>query len=142
MNTKDFSYQFTSSKSAHEIFPVLLDVYQWWNGLSDEEIRGESHKVGDIFTFTAGNGVHFSEQKLIEIQPDKKIVWSIIRSNLSFLKQPNEWEETAFEFQLKENDNVTNVTFTHCGLFPENECYDSCSNGWTQYLMKLEKSLK
>lgn len=128
MSTKNFSYQFSSSKKAGDIFPVLLNVHQWWNGLLDEEIVGESKKVGDIFAFTAGNGVHFSEQKLIDLAQNQKIIWLVIKSNLSFLEQPDEWENTTIEFHLKEEINETRVTFIHQGLHPKIECYESCSD--------------
>jgi hypothetical protein len=33
-----------------------------------EKITGDTNKIGDEFSFSAGDGVHFSKQKLIEIQ--------------------------------------------------------------------------
>lgn len=139
---KDFSYQFSTSKRAKEIFPHLLDVRYWWNGLMDEKITGESRNIGDVFTFSAGNGVHFSEQKLIEIKQDEKIVWLVTKCNLSFLRNKDEWENTKIQFDLNKADSVTTITFKHKGLFPEIECYQSCSNAWNQYFNKLEKLLQ
>jgi len=95
----------------------------------------------DVFVFDAGNGVHHTEQKLIEVIPDQKIVWEVIDSNLTFASKTNEWTGTKIGFDISTEDNRTKVVFTHDGLTPEFECYGGCSNTWIQYLEKLEKEL-
>ena len=87
---RDFTFQFLSSKSAEEIFPILLDVKSWWKGFYGENIQGESSSVGDEFTFFAGDGVHISKQKLIEKLPNEQLAWKVTESNLSFLQNKNE----------------------------------------------------
>ena len=141
-NNRDFTLQFLSSKSAEEIFPMLLDVKSWWKGFYGENIQGESNEVGDEFTFFAGDGVHISKQKLIEKRPNKKLAWQVIESNLSFLNDKKEWDGTIISFRLKEVENGTQVKFTHQGLMPEIECYENCSVAWTNYLRNLELNLK
>lgn len=141
-NNKDFCYQFTSSKNAEEIFPILLDVNKWWKGFYDEKIDGESKELGDEFTFSAGDGAHFSIQKLVEKIPDKKLVWLVTESNLSFLENKKEWENTKISFDLEETENGTNVKFKHNGLTPEIECFENCSSAWTNYLGNLKILLK
>ncbi|SDF26760.1 SRPBCC family protein [Epilithonimonas hungarica] len=140
-SNKNFEYSFHSNKIAKEIFPILKNVKSWWNGLFGEVILGESNQTGDEFSFSAGDDVHFSKQKLIELNPNKELVWLVTDSNLSFLQDTHEWENTKIKFILEETKNGTKVTFTHEGLIPKIECYKNCTGAWTQYLANLEKSL-
>jgi uncharacterized protein YndB with AHSA1/START domain len=140
--TKDFTYSFTSSKTPEEIFEILTNIEQWWSGLYDETITGKSKKIDDEFTFKAGDGVHYTKQKLIELVPNKKIVWLVTGSQLTFISDPAEWINTKFGFDISTQGNKTKVTFTHEGLVPEMECYNGCSNGWTGYLEQLKKKLQ
>lgn len=139
---KRFTYSFKSSKSPEEIFELLLEIDQWWSGLFEEKISGKSHKLNDEFSYKAGGGVHYSKQKLIELEANKRIVWLVTESNLTFLKDTNEWEGTQICFDLSNEQNRTSVTFSHNGLVPEIECYDVCANAWTQYMKQLEAKLK
>lgn len=141
MKKENFNYRFTTNKPITEVFEILLDPRQWWSGLFEETIKGQSKNAGDEFTFKAGGGIHFTRQKLSELVPDKKIVWHVTESNLSFLKHPAEWEGTTFRFDLETDGKNTVVTFTHEGLVPEIECYKNCSAGWTGYLDNLKKAL-
>ena len=138
---KNYTFSFTTSKSAKDVFDLLLNIKKWWSGIYEETITGNSQKIGDEFSFSAGTGMHFSKQKLAELIPNQKIVWLVTESNLSFLENPKEWENTKLVFDISEKGNETQVTFTHEGLEPEIECYDGCSNAWTQYLQNLENKL-
>ncbi|WP_072996128.1 hypothetical protein [Epilithonimonas mollis] len=91
-SNKNYQYTFHSNKTAEEIFPVLQDVRQWWIGIFGETISGETNIIGDEFSFSAGHGAHFSKQKLIEIKPNKELVWLVIESNLSFLNDTQKWK--------------------------------------------------
>ncbi len=142
MTNQNFQYSFTTSKEFNEVFSHLIDPKNWWNGLFGETIEGKSNQVGDEFTFKAGNGVHYSNQKLTELIPDKKVVWLVTESNLSFLNNTNEWAGTKFSFDIKDKGDKRKVIFTHEGLNPQIECYDRCTNAWTQYLQNLSAHLK
>lgn len=139
---KNYTYSFTTSKSPNEIFELLLNIDKWWSGIYEETITGSSQKPNDEFSFSAGGGMHFSKQKLVDLIPDKKIVWQVMESNLSFLENPKEWENTKLIFDILVTENGTRVIFTHEGLKPQIECYDQCSNAWTQYLHNLKNKLK
>ena len=69
-----------------------------------------------------------------ELIPDKKIVWMITDSKLTFLKKPDEWTGTRIIFEILKKESKTQLVFTHEGLVPEIECYDSCSPAWSRYL--------
>ncbi len=136
-----FTYSFTSSKPAAEIFTLLLNIDNWWSGLYSENTNGKSERLGDEFSFRAGGGAHYSKQKLVERIPNSKIVWLVVESNLNFINDATEWKDTKICFDIQEETDHTKVTFTHEGLIPQIECYDNCSSAWTQYLTNLKKKL-
>jgi hypothetical protein len=138
---KSFSFSFESSKTQEEIYHFILQVKNWWSGLHAEVITGQSAAVGDEFSFSAGNGMHFSIHKLIELIPFSKIVWEVTESNLSFLTNTSEWVGTKICFDIEKLSHGTKVTFTHIGLIQQFECYGRCSNAWTKYLEKLAQTL-
>lgn len=141
MKKENFSYSFNTPKTAREVFDLLLDIRQWWSGVFEETIEGKSRNLNDEFSFKAGGGVHYSKQKLVDLVPDKTVVWQVTDSNLTFLSEPGEWKGTKIRFDLLETKDHTTVTFTHEGLVPQMECYSNCSAGWTAYLDKLKKAL-
>ena len=142
MKKDSYTTSFTSSKTSEEIFEALLNVEQWWTGFYGETIKGSSKQVNDEFTFKAGGGAHYSKQKLIELIPNKKIVWLVTDSKLNFLNDTSEWNDSRICFDISREKNNTRVTFTHDGLVPGIECYNDCSGGWTKYLGKLKNNLE
>ncbi len=141
-NFNDYTFSMESSDTPTNIFARLLDVRSWWSGLFSETIEGDTNKLNDEFTFSAGGGVHYSNQKLVELIPDKKIVWLVTDSNLNFLEKPNEWTGTKICFEISKLGGKTQITFTHQGLVPKIECYNSCADAWTQYLENLAEKLR
>jgi hypothetical protein len=131
---KDFTTTFLVNESPEEVFKAVCNVRGWWQGLYSEEINGMTENTNDEFTFRAGDGAHFSKQKLIEVIPAEKVVWLVTQSELSFLKKKQEWDGTKIIFDISRKGNQTQLRFTHQGLLPEIECYDACSTAWTSYL--------
>lgn len=142
MKKENFTYSFKSSKTPKEIFELLLNIEQWWSGLYGESIKGKSQHVNDEFSFKAGGGMHYSKQKLVDLIPNKRIIWLVTDSNLNFLNDTGEWNNTKICFDILSEENKTMVTFTHKGLMPQMECYTNCSDAWTNYLERLEKKLE
>ena len=136
-NFKNYTFSIESTDTPKNIFNTLLNVRGWWSGLYSETIEGNPDKPGDEFTFRAGGGAHYSKQKLVELIPDKKVVWLVTDSNLNFLEKPNEWTGTKICFEISEHEGKTQVRFTHVGLVPEIECYNSCSSAWSQYMQQF-----
>ena len=58
-----------------------------------------------------------------------------------FTKDKSEWTGTKVIFEISEKDNKTQIRFTHQGLVPAYECFDICSNAWSQYISQSLWSL-
>lgn len=129
MNKHDFSTGIIVDATAKEAFDSINSVTKWWT----ENVDGNSQKVHDEFTVRFGD-IHYSRQKVVELIPEKKVVWLVTDSNLSWLKDKHEWNNTHISFEITSKDNKTHVRFTHIGLVPEIECYNDCSNAWSQYI--------
>ena len=134
MKNKNFTTTLIVDQTPEEVFDAIRDVRNWWSGYYSEEIKGDTEKLNDEFSFRAGPGVHYSKQKLIEVIPNKKVVWLITESELSFLKKKDEWTGTKVIFDISAKDNKTQLTFTHDGLNPNVECYNACAPAWSQYV--------
>jgi Activator of Hsp90 ATPase homolog 1-like protein len=134
MATKDFTLTLTTERTPQEVFTAITNVRGWWSGYYAEEFMGSTDKLGDEFSFRAGNGVHYTKQKLVEVIPNKKIVWLITESELSFVEKKHEWTGTKVIFDISKKGDKTELVFTHEGLNPEFQCYEACAPSWTQYL--------
>ncbi|MEO7989986.1 MAG: SRPBCC domain-containing protein [Chryseolinea sp.] len=141
MSKKDFTTTLLVDQSPEEVFKAIINVRGWWSGYYSEQFEGGTKKINDEFSFRAGEGAHYSKQKLVEVVPDKKIVWLITESKLSFLEQTDEWTGTKVIFDITKKGTKTHLTFTHQGLTPEVECYDACSPAWRQYVQNKLLSL-
>ena len=72
--------------------------------------------------------------KLIEVVPDKKVVWHVLDNYFNFTQDKSEWKNTKVIFEISKKGSQTELHFTHQGLVPEYECYDACRQGWTKYI--------
>lgn len=134
MRQTDFTTTLLVDQTPEEVFKAITNVRAWWSGYYSEELEGNTEKLNDEFSFRAGPDVHYSKQKLVEVVPNKKIVWLVTESKLSFLEKTDEWTGTKVIFEIIKKGEKTQLTFTHQGLTSEVACYDSCAPAWTQYV--------
>lgn len=129
MKPQHYTATLTVDATVHDVFNSINNVTTWWT----EHLEGRSQQLNDVFTVRFGE-VHVSTQKVVELIPDKKVVWLVTDSKLNFIKQQNEWNNTHVSFEITEMGNQARLSFTHIGLVPEIECYPGCSGGWDYYI--------
>lgn len=133
----DYTTSFWVDNTAKEVFEAISNARGWWQG----EIEGNTEKLNDEFTYSV-EGIHFSKQKLTEVIPNQKIVWSVTDSKLTFTQDQSEWTGTNIVFEITEtNNHQTQIRFTHEGLVPAFECFDACSNAWGRLIQESLYSL-
>jgi hypothetical protein len=129
MTTKDFTTTLLVDQTPKEAFNAINNPRGWWS----EEIEGSTDKLNDEFTYHFED-IHSCRMKLIEVVPDKKVVWFVEENYFKFTKDENEWIGTKISFEISAQDNKTQIRFTHHGLVPEYECYDICRDAWSNYI--------
>ena len=112
-------------RSLEETFRAINNRREWWN----DGIEGHTDKVGGVFTYRYGT-FHTSKQNVTELVPEDKVVWDIIEGGPKFVKVKSEWKNTRVIFDIARKGNHTEVRFSHQGLIPRLECYDSCTDAW------------
>lgn len=129
MNNQDFTISLLVDQSPRDVFNAITNVRAWWS----EEIEGNTEKLQDEFIYRYKD-VHRCTMKLVDVIPDKKVVWLVLDNYFNFIKDTSEWKDTKVCFEITQEGDKTKLHFTHVGLVPEYECYHACSNGWTQYI--------
>ena len=129
---KDFTATINLKKSDRDVFKAITDdVAKWWGG---KDLKGSSTKLNDEFVIHHP-GAHYSKQRVVEIIPDKKVVWLVTESALDWLqKDKHEWTNTKMIFDIAAEGDKTFLHFTHAGLVPEKECYERCAHGWSMVI--------
>ena len=125
MKNSNYTITITVPQSPEKVFDAITNVRGWWSG----EIDGETDKLGAEFTYRYQD-FHRSKQKIVEFVPSKKIVWEVVESHQSFVKQKDEWKGTKIQFEISEKKGSTQLKFTHVGLVPAFECYSDCAGAW------------
>jgi hypothetical protein len=136
MSKSDFTNTLLVDNSPVEVFNAINNVRGWWS----KEIEGSTDKLNEEFSYHYKD-VHYCKIKIIEIIPDKKIVWLVLDNHFNFTKDTSEWKDTKITFDIAKKENKTQLRFTHLGLVPQYECYDICSTAWTDYLDNSLSSL-
>ena len=115
--TKDLLYKhlesFTAtieiSKSPQIVFNSLKEITNWWS----KDFEGSSSLLNDEFVIHHPDQ-HYSKQKLTEVIPIEKIVWSVTESELSWLKNnKEEWTNTKMIFEITTRADKTTLRFTN-----------------------------
>ncbi len=127
----DLTVSILVDNSAEEVFKAINNPREWWQG----EFMGNTDVLNEEFAYRVED-VHFSKQKVITLVPNKKVVWLITDSNLTFVDVKDEWTGTKIHFDITTENGKTKLTFTHEGLVPSFQCYAACSGAWGGLIAK------
>ena len=136
MSEPSFTTSFTVDQSPEAAFAAINDPRAWWSG----EFEGGARKLGDVFTYRYKE-FHYSKQEVTELVPAKRVAWQVLEGTLSFVEDKTEWTGTTITFDIARKGDKTEVVFTHVGLKPAVECFDTCSDAWTSLIQGSLKQL-
>lgn len=131
MKALDFTTTILVDQSPAAVFNAINHPQHWWPG----EINGSSENLDDEFSYRYKE-FHLSKQRIVEMIPDQKVVWLVTESQINYAEDTNEWTGTKVIFEIFEEGNKSRLRFTHQGLVPEIECFDSCSNSWSRIIQQ------
>jgi len=131
-----FSTTFLVDQTPKEVFNAVTNPRGWWS----EEIEGNTAKLNEEFLYHFKD-VHVTKLKLIEVVPDKKVVWLVLDNYFDFTEDKTEWKDTKIIFEITEKEGKTQLQFTHLGLVPDYECYKICFDAWSNYINNSLRNL-
>ena len=136
MSESDFTTTLFVDQSPQEVFHAVTNVRGWWS----EEIRGGTEKLNDEFAYHFED-IHRCKMKLIEVIPEKKVVWLVLDNYFKFTKDTSEWKGTKVIFEISQKNSKTALVMTHQGLVPTYECFEICRDAWTSYIQNSLRNL-
>jgi hypothetical protein len=128
MENKNYHRTLTVKAPAEKAMKKISRVNGWWA----KDVKGIAEKLNDKFTVNFGET--FVDFKINELVPNKKVVWLVTDCYLGWINNKKEWNNTEVVFEISENDGKTKIDFTHIGIVPGVECYESCEKGWDGHL--------
>ncbi len=131
MDKKDFTVSILVNQNQATAFNAIKNFRAWWS----EEIEGNTDQLNEVF-FYHYKDIHLCKIKLIEMVPDKKLVYQVLDNQFNFIEDKTEWVDTKLIFEITNEGDKTKVQFTHEGLVPDYECYNVCFDAWTGYIQK------
>ncbi len=131
MSEKSYTASILVNQSPAMAYNAIKNFRAWWS----EEIEGPTDQLNQEF-FYHYRDIHLCKLKLIEMVPDKKLVYQVLDNQFNFTKDKSEWINTKLVFDISNEGDKTKVTFTHQGLVPDYECYSVCFDAWTVYITK------
>jgi len=136
MDNRNFNTTLTVSQTPAELFKAINNVRGWWS----EDIVGTTDKLNSEFDYHFED-VHKCKMKIVELVPDKRIVWLVKENFFKFTNDKSEWIGNKIIFDITKAGDKTELHFTQVGLVPEYECFEICEKAWTQYVQQSLKSL-
>lgn len=134
---QSYSTSIEVTASPEDVFNHINDVSKWWVREvvgTTTEFEGKSSSLDDEFILRHTDA-HYSKHKLIELIPNKKIVWLVTDSKLNWIKEnKQEWTGTKMIFEIVPEGEKTRLMFTQEGLVPQLECYEHCVHFWERVI--------
>src|SRR4051794_18093878 len=106
MTTQDFTTTLVLDQTPKQAFDAIINPRGWWS----EEIEGNTEMLNDVFDYHFED-IHTCKVKLIEVVPNKKVVWLVMENNFKFTTDKSEWVGTTISFEISEKDGKTQLVF-------------------------------
>ncbi|HEX8040051.1 MAG TPA: SRPBCC domain-containing protein [Chryseosolibacter sp.] len=129
MKDKSFTTTIFVNQSPAAAFGAIKNFRGWWS----EEIEGHTAVPDETF-FYHYKDIHLCKMQLVEVVPEKRLVYRVVENEFSFVEDKTEWVGTHLVFDISKEGGKTRVTFTHDGLVPDYECYQVCNDAWSTYI--------
>jgi len=129
MTNNDFTTTILVDQSPKQVFDAINNPQNWWSG----EVEGNANSLHDEFTYRYKD-FHMSRQRVVEFIPEQKVVWHVFDSIINYVEDKEEWTGTDIVFEISKLGDKTELRFTHLGLHPQIECFDSCSSSWSRLM--------
>lgn len=129
MTDQNFTTRFAVAQTPEDVFAAVTNVRGWWS----ENITGRTDQLGAQFNYRFRD-LHRSTIKIVELVPGERVVWHVLSNYFAFTEDKTEWTGTKVIFDIARKGDQTELRFTHEGLVPEFECYDTCTAGWGTYV--------
>jgi hypothetical protein len=104
MNNQNFTTTLLVGQTPEEVFNAINNSRGWWS----EEIEGSTDKLNEEFTYHYED-VHRCKMKIIELIPNKKVVWHVLDNYFNFTQDNTEWNDTKIIFEISEKDKKTQI---------------------------------
>ena len=86
-------------------------------------------EVGFLNTFTFGNFVN--KMKVVELIPNKKVLWECVESI-------DEWASTFISFEFEDKGEKTLIRFTHSSWKGMTDMFAVCTYDWAKFMTSLK----
>jgi hypothetical protein len=116
-------------RTPDEVIDAVTDPRRWWS----EDIEGDTDRLGSVFYYHFKD-IHRATFKVTDLVPGERVTWHVLQNYFNFVSDSTEWTGTDVRFEVNGNGDTTELTFTHVGLTPAEECYDVCFDSWNFYL--------
>lgn len=117
----------TIKASSEDIYNSLTTedgLSNWW--AKQTTARAE---IGFLNTFIFGTFVN--KMKVVELTPNKRVVWECVESI-------DEWIGTFISFELEEKGERTLTRFTHSNWKTITDTFASCTYDWARFMTSLK----
>lgn len=136
MSNPNFTTTILVDQSPEQAFAAITNVRGWWS----KGIKGSADTLGGVFNHNHED-IHRCKIEVMELVPNRKVVWHVLDNYFEFTKDKTEWKGTKIVFDIAKKGDRTEIRFTHEGLVPEYECFNVCSNAWRSLINDSLRSL-
>ena len=77
----DYTTGFEVAAAPADVFAAINNVRGWWSG----DVEGVTDRLAGEFTYRHRD-LHFSRQRIVELQPDARVVWQVLDCKLTFVE--------------------------------------------------------